>query len=134
MNKLVITGAALTVAVVSGLAVAGSVSAAENASNGQTKQYGQQRTLEVKAKTLGVSVDELRGKNWKEIAQQKGVSEQAVQDALRQSAQERWKANGLSEEEIQQRLADMEKRQANCDGTGENAGGQHGYGRGVHRQ
>ena len=130
-NKILVSGATLVVMATIGMATVGSVSAASN--NGQTRQGDNQRqSLEVKAKALGVGIDELRGNNWKDIAKQKGVDEQKVYTALRESAQERWKSRGLSEDAIKDRLADMEKRQSDCDGEGNGHNG--GYGQGLHRR
>lgn len=101
--------------------------------NGNGGGYGYQQSLTTKAKVLGMTTDQistqLKSATLLEIAKDKGMSADQLHEKMQAAAQERWKANGLSQAEIDSRLKTMEERQANCDGTG-NGGGNGG---GMHR-
>lgn len=128
--SLVVTGIAMA-----GLMVLPSFASAmgQNSNvNGNGSGYGYQQVIESKAKALGMTVEELRTqletKTLLEIAQEKGISEDQLHEAMQKSAQERWTAKGLSQSEIDARMQRMQERQASdheCDGTGSGVGNQH---------
>lgn len=91
--------------------------------------YGYQQSLTSRAEALGMTTDQLsaqlKSATLLQIAKDKGLSEDQLHEKMQAAAQERWKANGLSQAEIDSRLKTMEARQANCagDGTGNGGGG-----------
>lgn len=96
--------------------------------NGNGGGYGYQQSLTTKAKALGMTTDQLstqlKSATLLQIAKDKGLSADQLHERMQATAQERWKANGLSQAEIDSRLKTMEERQANCGGGG-NGGGMH---------
>lgn len=142
MKSKLILGAVAGMAVVTALAVAPTIATAETAQtqtrsggyglhDGTGNGNGRQASLESKAQVLGMTVDELntalKTKTMLQIAADKGMTQEQLQTKLRESAAARWQDRGLSAEEIQQRTATQQERQADCDGSGERMG-QGGYG------
>lgn len=145
MRKLIATGIA-TVAVV-GAATVGTYSvSALQAHNGQTagngngtpkmaqngQGYGAQTMLETRAKLVGMTAEQLRTqletKTMQQIVESKGMTLEQYQAKMREAAQQRWEARGLSDEEIAERKAQQAERQASgdCDGSGHQyAGNRH---------
>ena len=78
--------------------------------------YGNQQVMQTKAKTLGMTEDELQTqlqtKTMLQIAEEKGISEDQFHATMQKAAQERWKTNGLTQAEIDTRLQDMQERQS----------------------
>lgn len=138
MKKLLIGGVAmLGIASVVGLS---SMSAsAMFGPNTEGAGQGRQSSLESRAELVGMSAEELEKaletKTMSQIANEQGLSQGAFQAKMREAAQARWEARGLSTEEIAERVAEREQRQAaNAEdhewgsGDGERFGG-YGYGR-----
>lgn len=77
---------------------------------------GSERATEAQAEILGMDTEqlqtELQDKTFSEILQEQGMTEEEFQKAMEQNAIDRMRARGLSEEEIQTRLADREARMA----------------------
>lgn len=99
---------------------------------------GYQASLEARAKIVGMNADELKKaletKTMDQILTDKKISEETFQNKVREASKARWESRGLSADEVQKRVADQQKRQAenqeNCDGTGNHEGqSQNGYGR-----
>lgn len=109
---------------IAGLAIAGLVAVpsfaqAQSTNNnlrGNGVGYGNQQSMQTKAKTFGMTEAELRTqletKTMLQIAEEKGISEDQFQEKMQQAAQERWKANGLTQTEIDARLEKMKERQS----------------------
>lgn len=78
--------------------------------------YGRQTSLEARARIVGMTADELEKaletKTFSEIAKEKGMTQADFQAKMEAAAKARWEARGLSSDEIAQRIADREKRQA----------------------
>lgn len=128
---MVLGGGIFTLAV-TGLVLAPNMAQAQSGvtvRNGNGGGYGYQQSLESKAELFSMTSEqlalELETKTLLEVATEKGVSEDQLHSSMQTAAQARWEAKGLSQEEISSRLQDMQDRQADCDGTGDN-GGQHG--------
>lgn len=151
MKKLVALGvASLVVAGATTLGVA-NVSAYRGNSNGTgmalhdgsgtgqgAQGGGYQASLEARAKIVGMTADELKKalvtKTMDQILAEKKISEETFQSKVREASKARWESRGLSFDEVQKRVADQQKRQAenqeDCDGGGDHAGqSQNGYGR-----
>ncbi len=151
MNKLLALGvASLVVAGATTLGVA-NVSAYRGDGNGTDTALhdgsgvgqgaqggGYQASLEARAKIVGMTADELKKaletKTMDQILADKKISEETFQNKVREASKARWESRGLSADEVQKRVADQQKRQAenqeNCDGNGDHAGqSQNGYGR-----
>lgn len=131
MRKLVTLG-------IAGLAVAGmagsgtySVSAM-NAGYGQANGNGATAALTSRAAAVNLTADQLREqlqtKTMTQIAKDQGLTLEQYQAKVREAAQARWEAHGLSAEEIATRTAEQAARQADCDGTGTGAQQHAGYG------
>ena len=87
-----------------------------------------------KADIFGITVDELTklrdsGMTMLDIAESKGITEDAFHQKMQEAAVARWNTRGFTDEEIQERLKVMNERQENCDGTPK-AGGISGQNRG----
>ena len=133
MRKLLTFGiAGLAVA---GLAGFGTYSAsAMNAGYGQANGNGAgaQTALTSRATAVNLTADQLREqlqtKTMAQIAADQGLTLEQYQAKVREAAQARWEAHGLSAEEIATRTAEQAARQADCDGTGTGAQQHAGYG------
>ncbi|MBU0572230.1 hypothetical protein KKE60_01585 [Patescibacteria group bacterium] len=112
-----------------GLIAAGTASAASG--NG----FGFDRMFSNKAEVLGMSVEDLKSqlgeKTFLEIAEEQGISHEALQENMKVRAQERMEEMGLSDEDIARRLQFRAERQVNCDESGPlmNGEGNGGFGR-----
>ena len=77
---------------------------------------GYQTSLESRAEVVGMTAEELQvaleTKTMSQIADEQGLSEEAYEAKMEEAARARWEARGLSAEEIAQRTADREARQA----------------------
>ena len=91
----------------------------------------QETMFQNKAGFLGISVDEMKnawaeGKNFKEIAEEQGITQEQLQERMQELKQERLEAwlqamvdNGvITQEQANQRLQFMEERFANGEMTG----------------
>jgi hypothetical protein len=137
VKKLLILSTGVVSLAAAGLMIAPSFAQAQSgnaningAGNGTGKGNGYQQSLTNKAKILGMTEDQLKTqlqtKTLLEIAKDKGISEEQWHEKVEAAAQARWKANGLTQAEIDARTKTMEDRQANCDGTDTgNGGGMH---------
>lgn len=85
-------------------------------SNGLGSGYGYRQMIETKAKLLNLSVDEIKDqletKTMSQIAEEKGINLDELQDSIKESARQRWADRGFSEEEINNRLSRIEQRQS----------------------
>ncbi|MEI6237164.1 MAG: hypothetical protein WCP03_01005 [Candidatus Saccharibacteria bacterium] len=135
MKKLLILSTGVVSLAAAGLMIAPSFVHAQSGNaningggNGAGMGNGYQQSLTTKAKILGMTEDQLKtqlqSKTLIEIAKDKGISEDQWHGKMEVAAQARWKANGLTQAEIDARTKTMEEQQANCDGTG-NSGGMH---------
>lgn len=132
---------------VAGLATAGLLAVAPNFAGAQATDltqyrqgngggYGYQQMIETKAELLNMSVDELKAqletKTMLEVAEENGVNEEQLREAMQTAAEARWAERGLTEEEIAERTQAREDRQqsGDCDGTGIGGGMQR---RGMNR-
>jgi len=150
MNKL-LTLSAVALAVI-GVTTLGVVSASAETPNsrgngiglhdGTGTNVGQgsgyQASLDARAKIVGMTADQLKTalqtKTMDQILADKKISEETFQAKVRDASKVRWESRGLSADEVQNRVADQQKRQSdnqeNCDGTGSQDGqSQNGYGR-----
>lgn len=133
MNKLVFAGAgvglAMAGAVAYGTMGANALTAQAGAGYGHGQGQGQSQAWATKAQVLGMTEDQLRTelqtKTMLQIAEEKGITHEQLQEKMRASAQSRWTAAGLTQAQIEERTAQMEARQAAGDGT---PGGMHRYG------
>jgi hypothetical protein len=134
MNKVLIIGSGVFTLAAAGLMLAPSFASAQTGiANGNGGRYGYTQSLTTKAEAMGMTSEELTAaletKTLLQIAEEKNVSLDSLHETMETAAKARWAANGLSQEEIDARLADMEERQANCVGSGMgsgNGGGRHG--------
>jgi len=78
--------------------------------------YGYQQVMETKAETLDMTVDQLRTqletKTLLQVAEEKGVSEEQLHLAIQESAEERQESRDCTQDQIENRLQNMEERQA----------------------
>ncbi len=135
MKKAIILSSGIATIALAGLVLVPGFASAQSANgniNGKDGRYGYKQTMTTKAEALGMTSDELGAaletKTLLQIAEEKGVSIDYLHETMKTAAKARWAANGLSQEEIDARLASMEERRANCDGTGNGniGGGRHG--------
>lgn len=119
MNKILMYSIGATGLAVAGLVVIPGFAQAQTTNSnvmGNGAGYGNQQVMQTKAKTLGITEDELRTqlqtKTMLQIAEEKGISEDQFHATMQTAAQERWKADGLTQAEIDARLKDMTERQA----------------------
>ena len=97
---------------------------------------GAQTSLEARAGALDMTADQLRDqlqtKTMSQIAVDQGLTEEQYQANMQTAAEARWQERGVSSEEIAERTAEREQRQASTDdcefGTGEGTR-QNSYGR-----
>ena len=133
MRKLLTFGiASLAIAGMAGLGTL-SVSAMNNGyGQGNGAGNGATTALATKAKVVNMTADQLREqlqtKTMLQIAKDQGLTLEQYQAKMREAAQARWQAQGLSAAEIATRTAEQAARQANCDGTGTGAQQHAGYG------
>lgn len=132
MKKAIIVSSGIAMLAITGLAlVPNFVGAQSTNGNGSVNggRYGYSQSLTTKSEALGMTSDELstalETKTLAQIAEEKGVSLDALHEKMQSAAQARWAENGLTQEEIDERAADMTERQADCDGTGTGTGGMH---------
>ena len=81
--------------------------------------FGREQMLANKAEILGLGVDELKarleeGKSFLEIAEEQGITQEQLHEQMKEKNQERWQERGLSGEEINERLNQMDERFAQC--------------------
>ena len=119
MNKILMYGIGVTGLAVAGLAVIPGFAQAQSLNSnvmGNGAGYGNQQVMQTKAETVGLTEAELRTqlqtKTMLQIAEEKGISEDQFHATMQKAAEERWKANGLTQAEIDARLQDMKARQA----------------------
>lgn len=88
---------------------------------------GQGNGLEIKAEALNITTDQLKEKlgtkTLLEVATELGISADQLHEKIQASSKQHWQEMGLSEEEIKERTAAQEQRQADCDGSGNHQGG-----------
>lgn len=98
-----------------------------NGNNQTNKGYGYETMISDKAETLGVSVDDLKadlaeGKTFLEIAEAQGLTSDDLHEVMTTQATARINqrvANGnLTQEQANERLANMAERQGDCTGEG----------------
>ncbi len=131
MKKLLTYSLGIAGLATAGLVAAPSFAQAQSATSnmsGHGGGYGNQQVMQTKAQLLGMTETELQTqletKTLLQIAQYKGISEDKLHATMQQAAQERWKANGLTQAEIDSRLQTMQERQASDhDGNSANRGG-----------
>ena len=131
MNKILTYSLGIAGLATAGLVAAPSLAHALNANSnmsGHGGGYGNQQVMQTKAQLLGMTEAELQTqletKTLLQIAQDKGISVDQLHESMQQAAQERWKANGLTQDEIDSRLQTMHVRQASDhDGNSDNRGG-----------
>lgn len=142
MNKLILPALSLTVLagvgmyLVNGASLPKAYAYGEGFSNRQGASSGQ--GFQQKADLFNMSTEELAalrdsGKTMLEIAQERGISEDTLHAKVQEAAIARWTSKGLTDAEIQSRLASMKESQANCDGVPNNGSnfGNGGRGRNV---
>jgi hypothetical protein len=140
MNRKIILGAVLSTAAIGTMAFVPLVANAQGAQNqmrnGSGYGVGAGNGLEIKAKAMDMTGDQLKEKlqtkTMSEVISGQGMTTEQYHAKVQSAAQDRWQEMGLSQEEIQQRTQDQKQRQANCDGTGNNLG-QGGYRNGQNR-
>jgi hypothetical protein len=141
MNKIVMYGLGIATVATAGLATMPNLASAQSGvsngqGNGNGNGYGYQQMLQTKADLLGMTEDELttqlQTKTMDQIAEEKGISEDKLHEAMQSSAEKRWAARGLTQAEIDSRLQEMKERQASGDHTGNSASRGNGMGRGMH--
>ncbi len=140
MNKIVMYGLGIATVATAGLSVMPNLASAQSGvGNGQGNGgygYGYQQMLQTKADLLGLTEEELttqlQTKTMDQIAEEKGISEDTLHEAMQSSAEKRWATMGLSQAEIDSRLQDMKTRQASGDHTGNRASRGNGMGHGTH--
>lgn len=143
MKKLLVSGAAVLgiagVVGVSSLSTSAMYGPSGNGNKAGTATRasggnGYQTSLESRAAAVGMTAEELQAaletKTMSQIADEQGLSEEAYEAKMKEAAQARWEARGLSAEEIAQRVVDREARQAAnhedhewASGDGEHTGG-----------
>lgn len=93
--------------------------------------YGYESSLQTRAQAVNMTADQLqealKTRTMDQIMADQGVSTETYQAQVREAATARWESRGLSDDEIATREAAQAERQADCDGTGTNAG-TGGYG------
>lgn len=106
--------------------------------DGSGHGYGRQASLESRAALFGMTVDELQTaletKTMSQIAVERGMSEETFRAKMKEAAQARWEARGLSADEIAKRVTERDARHAanaadHVFGSGD-GNHQGGYGRG----
>ena len=74
------------------------------------------RGVELKAEILGISVDELKSakgeKTFDELLEEKGLTREEFHEQMKAAITTKWQEEGLSDEEIAERLTKMEERRA----------------------
>ncbi|MGB6839301.1 MAG: hypothetical protein WBD86_00560 [Microgenomates group bacterium] len=127
--KLGLIGAGI---LTTGLLVAGNASATDN-----TGGFGFQRMLANKAEVLNMSEEELRNqlgqKTFTEIAEDQGISQEEMHEAMKARSRAKWEEMGIPQDEIEARIQAREERHLDCDGSGplmkgQNSGGNRGFG------
>lgn len=134
MNKIIIPAVALSVAVGIGSYLFGTFNSANAYAYNGRNNTNMGMGFQDKATILGISTEELNnlrasGKTMLQIAEDKGISVDTFHQKVEDAAIARWRTRGFTEQEIQDRLAVMEDRQENCDGT-QHSGGMMGSGGG----
>ena len=83
---------------------------------GDGRGAGRQSSLEMRAKVLGMTADELQTaletKTMSQLAVEKGLTEDTFRTKMQEAATQRWQERGLSQAEIEKRLAEREQRHA----------------------
>lgn len=135
MNKVIIFAGGTVVALGALAASSGLAFAANDnihrmgSGSGNGGSNGYTRQLQVKADALKLSVadlqEQLKTKTLTQLAAEKGVSMDAIHAATTKQAHANWEAKGMTAEQIKARESAQAERQADCDGTGNGAGGMH---------
>ncbi|HLD51092.1 hypothetical protein A3K34_01790 [candidate division WWE3 bacterium RIFOXYC1_FULL_40_10] len=85
--------------------------------NGKEFPRGRQPGIEAKAELFGLSADELKEqlktKTIVEIAREKNITYEQMQEFMRVWMTKRWQENGLTQEDIESRIQGMTQRQIN---------------------
>ena len=86
-----------------------------NQKNGE--QYGKQKSLDSKAKVLGISADELKkelsAKSLDQIISEKGLSKDTFHEKMKQEVKARMESEGLNSERVQEKLNKMDSNHKN---------------------
>lgn len=119
MKKIVTYSIGIASLAAAGLVIVPSFANAQSAVNttrGNGNGGGYQQMIETKAKLVGMTTSELetqlQTKTMLQVAEQEGVSEDQLHEAMESSARARWAERGLSQSEIDSRLKNMTERQA----------------------
>lgn len=137
MNKILMYSIGIAGIAAVGFAVTPNLVSAQNAVNsvhGQGSGSGYQQMILTKAKLLGVTEAELttqlQTKTMLQLAEEKGISETQLHEAMETFARQRWADKGLTQSEIDIRLKNMEERQSgDHEANSANRGGGMGHGR-----
>ena len=88
---------------------------------GATREGSARFGMQSKASLLGITVEELTEKmqtmTFSEILEKAGISLEEFHTKKTAEVTSRWKERGLTDEEIQSRLEQLETRRESCDGT-----------------
>jgi preprotein translocase subunit SecF len=146
MNKLSITAGLVSLTVLGAVGLTTINASAMNGvadhtgtGSGSANGYGRQSSIESRASVVGMTADQLeealQTKTMSQVALDQDMTEEDFQVKMNEAANARWIARGLSSEEIAQRIADREARQATNEATDHEFGdgttsnqGSHGYG------
>lgn len=83
---------------------------------GSRTGYGYQASLESRAEVFGMEAEELQQalqtKTMSQIAVERGMDEDAFRTKMTEATEARWKARGLSAEEVAGRIAERDARHA----------------------
>ncbi len=119
MKKIVTYSIGIASLAAAGLVIVPSFANAQSAANtarGNGNGGGYQQMIETKAKLVGLTTSELetqlQTKTMLQVAEERGVSQDQLHQAMEASARARWADRGLSQEEIDSQLNDMAARQA----------------------
>jgi len=130
MNKTITYGIGITTLAVAGLAIVPNLASAQTTNVNTNAGSGYRQMLQTKADLIGITKDELANqletKTLKQIAEEKGISEDQIHAAMQKAAEKRWADKGLTEAEIAKRLENMKTRQA---GDHETNSATRGHGR-----
>lgn len=141
MNKIIAISGILVIAGVVYFSLNKSSAYAASAQRGNGQGIGRQQMLTEKAKIFKMSETDLqnelnKGKNFNQIATEKGVDLNTMHDQMEAFQKTRLQAlvdqGVITKAHMQERLDFMEQRQANC-GSNVTFSGQGGFGMGMHR-
>jgi multidrug efflux pump subunit AcrB len=143
MNKRIILASAISIAAIGAISLAPIAASALTTQNQMHKGSGYSmgrgnggNGSQIKAEALNMTTEQLREqlqtKTLSEVITDQDMTLDQYHEKVQAAAQDRWKAMGLSQEEIQTRTQDQLDRQENCDGAGTGSG-QGGYRGGQNR-